>query len=43
MLIYNLTNKKYKAVLQGDFPLGIIYDNCNYVVARGEIMRYVLQ
>ena len=30
VLIYNLKNKQYKAVPQFDFPLGVIYDGCNY-------------
>ena len=43
VLIYNLKSKRYKAVPQSEFPLGVIYDGCNYVVARGEITRYVLR
>ena len=30
VLIYNLKNKQYKAVPQSDFPLGVIYNGCNY-------------
>ena len=43
VLIYDLKIKRYKAVPQSEFPLGVIYDGCNYVVARGEITRYVLR
>jgi hypothetical protein len=47
VLIYNVKNKQYKAVRQEDFPLGIIYDGCNYhcrPAADGglEIIRYSL-
>ena len=43
VLIYNLNSKRYKAVPQSDFPLGVIYDGCNYAFSRGEITRQVLR
>ncbi|MBR5700740.1 MAG: hypothetical protein IKX37_06565 [Bacteroidales bacterium] len=43
VLIYNLKSKQYKAVPQSEFPLGVIYDGCNYAFARGEITRQVLR
>ena len=30
VLIYNPKSKQYKAVPQSEFPIGIIYDGCNY-------------
>ena len=43
VLIYNLKNKQYNTVPQSEFPLGIIYDGCNYVFAYGAITRYALR
>ena len=43
VLIYNLKNKRYEAVPQSEFPLGVIYDGCNYAFARGEIIRHALR
>lgn len=43
VLIYNLKNKQYKTVPQSEFPLGIIYDGCNYAFAYGAITRYALR
>ena len=43
VLIYNLKSKQYKAVRGADFPLGVIYDGCNYAFARGEIIRHALR
>lgn len=43
VLIYNLKSKQYKAVPQSEFPLGVIYDGCNYAFARGEIIRHALR
>ena len=43
VLIYNLNSKRYKAIPQSEFPLGVIYDGCNYAFARGEITRQVLR
>ena len=43
VLIYNLKNKRYEAVPQSEFPLGVIYDGCNYAFARGKITRHALR
>lgn len=43
VLVYDLTNHRYKAVLQSEFPLGIICEGCNYAFARGAITRYALR
>jgi len=43
VLIYDLTNHRYKAVPQSEFPLGIICDGCNYAFAYGAITRYALR
>ena len=48
VLIYNLKSKQYKAVRGEDFPLGVIYDGCNYFCRPAEtgeglvMMRYAL-
>ena len=47
VLIYNVKNKQYNAVRQEDYPLGIIYDGCNYHLRPAsdgsfEIVRYSL-
>lgn len=43
VLIYDLKSKQYKSVPQSEFPLGVIYDGCNYAFARGEIIRHALR
>lgn len=43
VLIYDLKSHRYKSVLQSEFPLGIIYDGCNYALAHGALQRYALR
>lgn len=43
VLIYDLKSHRYKTILQSAFPLGIIYDGCNYALAHGIIRRYALR
>lgn len=43
VLIYDLKSHRYKSVLQSEFPLGIIYDGCNYALAHGTLQRYALR
>lgn len=43
VLIYDLKSHRYKTVLQSEFPLGIIYDGCNYALAHGTLQRYALR
>lgn len=43
VLLYDLKSHRYKSVLQSEFPLGIIYDGCNYALAHGTLQRYALR
>ncbi len=43
VLIYDLKSHRYKTVLQSAFPLGIIYNGCNYALAHGTLHRYALR
>lgn len=43
VLIYKLKSRQYLTAPQDVFPLGIIYDGCNYAFAHGVITRYALR
>lgn len=43
VLIYDLKSRQYLTAPQDVFPLGIIYDGCNYALAHGTLQRYALR